>query len=308
MGAASVLGAAVRIAPATLIAAAIALYAGAAQADLYYLIVGGLGGDPVYAEDFARDAAAMAAAAKRTLGDDSRVTVLSGDAATRDALRSALGELSTVAEPSDRLAVFLIGHGSYDGTDYKFNLPGPDIDGTELAELLAAVPAKNQLIVDASSASGAVLETLAGDGRTVITATRSGRERNATRFAEHWAKALSADEADLDKNGSISAQEAFDYAARLDAESFEEEGTLATEHPEIRGDAASAFEVSRLSARAAATPEVEALNRQREDLEEQIADLRLRREELGDDYLPQLQALLVELARVQEQIDAAAAE
>jgi hypothetical protein len=44
------------------------------------------------------------------------------------------------------------------------------------------------------------------------------------------------------------------------------------------------------------------------DLEEQIAALRLRREELGDAYLPQLQKLLVDLALVQEQIDAAAGE
>lgn len=296
-----------RLAPAAL-ATAIGLFAGSARADLYYLIVGGLGGNPVYAEDFAQQAAAMAAAARRTLGDDSRVTLLSGDDATRDALRQAFGDIGARADASDRLAVFLIGHGSYDGTDYKFNLAGPDIDGTELAELLAAVPAKNQLIVNATSASGAVLDAWSGEGRTVITATRSGRERNATRFAEHWARALSADAADLDKNGSISAQEAFDYAARLDADSFEEEGTLATEHPEIRGDTASAFEVARLGERVATTPEVEALTRRQEALQEQIADLRLRREELGDDYLPQLQALLVELAELQEQIDAATAK
>jgi hypothetical protein len=285
---------------------ALALGAGSARAELYYLIVGGLGGDPVYAESFAESASAMAEAARRTTGD-TRVTLLSGEAATREALEGALASLNRRLAAADRLAIFLIGHGTYDGTDYKFNLTGPDIDGAAFAALLEQVPARNQLIVNASSASGAVLETWAGDGRAVITATRSGRERNATRFAEYWANALSSTDADVNKNGSLSVQEAYDYASRRTAESFESEGQLATEHSEIRGDIAGGFEVSRLTARATVPPAVAALQQRADDLEEQVAALRLRREELGDDYLPQLQALLVELAEVQEQIDAATA-
>ena len=278
---------------------------GPARAELYYLIVGGLGGDPVYAESFAESASAMAEAARRTVGD-ARVTLLSGEGATREALEAAFASLNRRLAAADRLAVFLVGHGTYDGTDYKFNLTGPDIDGAAFSALLEQVPARNQLVVNATSASGAVLETWAGDGRAVITATRSGRERNATRFAEYWANALSSADADVNKNGSLTAQEAYDYASRRTVESFESDGQLATEHSEIRGDIAGGFEVSRLTARVTVPPAVAALQERAEDLEEQVAALRLRREELGDAYLPQLQALLVELAEVQEQIDAAA--
>lgn len=293
---------------AGLLLTAVVMLPTAARAELYYLIVAGLGGDPSYAERFADDAAAMVDAAERTLGTAERIQVLSGDQATLEAVRQALTDLGAGTAPSDRLAVFLIGHGSYDGTEYKFNLKGDDISGTELNELLVGVPAQSQLIVNMTSSSGAVLESWAGDGREVITATRSGAERNATRFSEHWAKALSADDADLNKNGSISVQEAFDYTARLVADSYESEGTLATEHPELRGGAASAFEISRLTALAASSPELDELNARLAGLEEQVAALRLRRDELGDDYLPQLQGLLVELALVQEQIDEASAE
>jgi hypothetical protein len=303
-----------RIAPAglrSLRAAAVllplALAAQSARAELYYLIVGGLGGQPEYEEAFAADATEIAAAAKRTLGGDARVTLLAGDKATREALRSSFESLEATT-PADRVAVFLIGHGSYDGMQYKFNLPGPDIDGAELAELLAAVPAKTQLVVNATSASGAVLEDWSTDGRAVMTATRSGAERNAVRFGKYLAEALSADEADINKNGVITAQEAFDYAARLTAESYEAEGTLATEHPQIAGDVAAAFDVARLNARAVDTPELVSLNEDREALEEKIAALRLRREELGDRYLDELQPLLVELAELQERIDAAEAD
>lgn len=280
----------------------------AARAELYYLIVGGIGGQPGYSERFVDDAAAMAEAAERTLGGNERITVLGGDEATREAVREALAELAAATVPSDRLAVFLVGHGSYDGTEYKFNLRGEDITGTELGELLDAVPAQSQLIVNTTSASGSVLESWSTEGRAVITATKSGAERNATRFAQHWAGALSSGDADLNKNGSISAQEAFDYASRLVADSYEADGALATEHPELRGDAAGAFEVSRLTARVAATPEVESLNEQLAAKEEEVAALRLRRDELGDEYLPQLQELLVELALIQEQIDEAGTE
>jgi hypothetical protein len=56
------------------------------------------------------------------------------------------------------------------------------------------------------------------------------------------------------------------------------------------------------------TPVLVALSQERDELEERIAALRLRREELGDDYLSQLQALLVQLALVQQRIDAAEAQ
>jgi hypothetical protein len=281
----------------------------AAQAELYYLIVGGLGGEKTYEERFASYADSLASAARRTVTDESRVTLLKGEDATRENLRGALAELAEKTQAADSLVVALIGHGSYDGTLYKLNLPGPDLDGVELGELLNAIAASSQVVVNATSASGAVLEDWTAEGRTVITATRSGAERNATRFAEHWVDALSNEEADLNKNGRITAQEAFDYASRKVADSYEAEGKLATEHPQLAGDLAGRFDVARLTARASTTPRLQALNGELEGLEEKVAELRLRRESMpADEYLSQLQELLVQLALVQQQIDAAGAQ
>jgi hypothetical protein len=307
MGAATVLGAPV-IRLRAFVAAALLCIGCTAHAEMYYLIVSGVGGSPVYDESFADTTAELVAAAERTLGGDARITVLGGADATLDGLRQAMGSLREKLLPNDRLAVFLVGHGSYDGTDYKFNLKGPDIDAVEFGELLDSLQSQNLLIVNATSASGPVLDLWAAEGRTIIAATRpSGRERNATRFAEQWATALSASEADLDKNESISAQEAFDYAARLVEESFDEEGILATEHPELNGEMAAAFEVSRLDVRQQAPAAVNALYDRLDELTEQVAALRLRREELGPDYQSQMLDLQVEIALVQQQIDAALA-
>ncbi len=281
-----------------------------AHAELYYLIVGGLGGEAVYEEQFAKDAEALAAVARRTTAA-SRVMLLQGEGATREAVVSSLDSLRTRAKAADSVIVMLVGHGSYDGENYKLNLPGPDIDGEELGKLLAALPARSQLIVNATSASGAVLEKWAAEGRTLITATRSGFERNATRFAQHFAAALAAGSADINKNGAITAQEAFDYASRAVADSFEKDGALATEHPQIAGDAAGRFTVARLASAgpaepAATNPAVAPLVAEREKLDAEIEALRGRRESMASDaYLAELQRLLVQLAEVQAKIDAA---
>jgi hypothetical protein len=313
MAAPALLGAAVSSRAAALaLALALALVAAPARADLYYLIVGGLGGESQYQEQFDKDTKSIAAVARRTTAE-SRVTVLAGERATREALTSTLEALKRRVKPADSLAVVLVGHGSYDGELYKLNLPGPDMDGDELAKLLAAVPARSQLVVNATSASGAVLEKWEAEGRTLITATRSGFERNATRFAQYFATALANGSADINKNGVITAQEAFEYASREVADSFSKEGKLATEHPQIAGGAAGRFMVARLASAApvveaaASNPAVAALVAERDTLDGEIEALRGRRESLAqDDYLDQLQALLVKLAEVQGKIDAAA--
>ena len=292
-----------RIIAALALAAALAV-APAAHAELYYLIVGGLGGEQKYQEQFDKQVKDLAAVARRTTGD-ARVTVLTGEGATREALEKSLASLKTKTKPADSLAVVLVGHGSYDGEAYKLNLPGPDIDGAALLELLAAVPARSQLIVNTTSASGATLDNWAGEGRTLITATRSGFERNVTRFAAHWTKALADGSADVNKNGVITAQEAFDNASREVEDAFKAAGTLATEHPQIKGDGAARFVVARLaSAPAPTTPALTALDREKTALEQQIEELRLRRSSMQNDaYLDELQALLVRLADVQSKID-----
>lgn len=282
------------------------LGARAALAEPYYLIVSGLGGQPDYEKQFVDDAKALASAARRTVGDESRVKVLTGSAVSRESIKAAFAEMAKKVKSSDSAIVFLIGHGSYDGDHYKFNIPGPDVDGDEIGRWLAAAPARAQLIVDATSASGAALEKWATGNRTVITATRSGAERNATRFGTQWAAALSSKEADTNKDDVITAQEAFDFAARKVADSYKSEGTLATEHPQIKGEEAAHFTVARLTARGERTPEVAAMYSKLGDLEGRIEALRQRREAMDQQaYLNQLQALLVQLATVQQQIDTA---
>ena len=305
MGFATLLGAAMRLFSICLLLGGMGLVTDV-RADMYYLIVEGLGGEPRYAERFAAQAESLAHAAQRSLRGGSRVSLLNGDAASRESIASELQRLAEVATPGDSLVVFLIGHGTHDGNQYKFNLPGPDIDGETLAELLGGVPAGQQVVVNATSASGAILELWLSEGRTLITATKTGGERNATRFGQYWAEALSSDEADANKNGAITVQEAFDFTARKVADSYEREGTLATEHPQLIGETAGTFNVAFLENRIATTRELERLFTELDTLESGVESLRQQREEMESDvYLNELQELLLALALVQREIDEA---
>jgi len=293
-------------APLAAALAAVLLFGQPASAAMHYLIVGGLGGEPEYAQAFEQQAQQLASAARTSVAAEENVHVLFGDSATIEAIEAAFAEIAVSSEAADSVAVFLLGHGSYDGEHYKFNVPGRDLDGARIAELLDALSAGSVLVVNATSASGAILEDWAADGRMLITATRSGAERNATRFGEFWTEALTSDAADLNKNGIVTAREAFDFAERSVADSYDAQDALATEHPQLNGDGAGQFAAARLIERAVATPQQRELTTRLDELEEQIAELRQQRESLpNDEYLDQLQGLLVELATARRELDAA---
>lgn len=133
-------------------------------------------------------------------------------------------------ESPAELWIVLIGHGTFDGREARFNLRGPDLGATELAGWLK--PFKRPLvIIDGSSSSSPFLNKLSGPGRVVITATRSGHEQNYSRFGSHLARALIDPAADLDKDRQVSVLEAFIMASRRLVEWYDADGRLATEHP-----------------------------------------------------------------------------
>ena len=276
-----------------------------ANAALYVTIVQGLGGLPEYDDKFA-DQAQKIYDASITLADASHVTSMAGDDATRSALLIHFQNLAESMNEDDRAAIYLVGHGSYDGEQYKFNIPGPDITDADLVEILESFPGQNHFLVNTSSTSGAILDGLESDQRVIITATRNGNEKNATEFGNYFAAALASDIADINKNNNVSIQEAFDFAERSVAEFFESSGKLATEHPQIRGEGAASFSLARVEPLATSdeNPRINALISRRLELDTEIESLQLRRNEFSNvEYIQNLQALILESAEISEQID-----
>lgn len=279
--------------------------ASALPAATYYATIAGLGGEAEYEQRFQL----WAQEAERILKNapDSKIDTLSKDAATRANIRSMLERIAKAATAEDTLVLLLIGHGTFDGTDYKFNIPGPDITATDLAVLLDRVPAGRQLVVNMTSASGGSLEALRSGKRVVVSATKSGTEKNATIFARYWLEAMREPGADTDKNQVISAAEAFRYASRKTAQFYTSEKRLATEHPVLEGEQlAGSFALIRFGATAeyAASPAKRKLLERREAVEEKIDRLKLEKAAMpAAEYKKQLTALLLELASIQEELE-----
>jgi hypothetical protein len=303
-----------------LIAAFVCVLAVKANAGSYYVIVAGLGGEPDYTQRFTAAAVGLDRIFK-SAGPAANVTTLTGGDATAERVRQTLETVAGEAKPGDDFALILIGHGTFDGVEYKFNLVGPDLTAAEIAALCDRIPTRRQLIVDTTSASGGAVAAFERPGRAVVTATKSGTEKNATVFARYWVEALQDPSADTDHSDSISALEAFTYAARKTAAFYDSQKRLATEHAVFNdtgageavrqpddqyGKLLASFTLLRTdtTAQAANDPAKRALLEQKDELEQKIDMLKYQKPAMDPgDYKQRLTDALVALAKVQEELD-----
>jgi len=277
----------------------------AALSEMHVVVIEGLSGEPRYAEQFGEQVAAIESAAK-SLAGDSQIRVFRADEVSRDVILQYFETMKTGSSGSDQVAVYLIGHGSYDDHEYKFNIQGPDLTGEDIASMLDSLPSTSQLLVNTSSASGAIADLAKDDNRMLILATRSGVERHATRFGNYFAAALTDPTADIDKNQIVSAAEAFSFAERQVDDYFERNGQLATEHPRMEGDRADRFGVARLGSVRPSTGDtvLTELIAERDALNARIESLRLDQENMTQaDYRSELLRNMVELAETEEAIE-----
>ncbi len=289
-------------------ALAVFLCATSLPATTFYVTVAGLGGEAEYEKKFEGWAQAIDKTVKAA-DATAKVTTLYGPAATRARVQAALEAVAREAKPEDELVVMLIGHGSFDGLEYKMNVPGPDITAADLAEWLNREPSRRQLIVNMTSASGACWPALEHANRVVVTATKSGTEKNASVFAGYWVDALRDDSANTDKSGVLSALEAFHYAQEKTAKFYETEKRLATEHAQLKetgGVTAAQMPLLTLAAAEdkSGDPAKTALVKHKQELEAKIDELRSRKAAMDEaGYRKQLSALLVDLAKTQAELD-----
>ena len=159
----------------------------------------------------------------------------------------------------------------------------------------------------------------------MITATKSGHERNFARLGQYISAAITSSEADLDGDGQTSLLEAFLLSARQTAEFYETEGRLATEHALLDdngdrlGTRSDWFRGIRAVKKAKGDAKVDgyrahqfhlvpseieanipaALKIERDELERKIRALRDDHEGLSEaDYLDQLEVMLLRMAEI----------
>lgn len=310
-----------------------------ASAERYALIVSGASGGPEYAEQYAGWTTELVQTlVDRMKFDRARITVLAdtSDEAAKSSsvnVRKALASIRRNMASGDLLFVLLMGHGTFDGVDAKFNLVGPDLESAEWFELLDGLPGQ-VVLVNTTAGSFPFIERLTGERRIVITATDSVAQQFDTVFPGYFITAFQDDQADVDKNGRVSIWEAFAAANSAVRRHFQQRGQLPTERAllddngdgvgrDAAGHAEGGAPDANRTARedgshasttyldeplpgAAPTDEVLVqLLQKRAAVEADVEELRIRRTfMLADEYAKEFERLMIELARVSRDIRA----
>jgi hypothetical protein len=274
----------------------------------FLLILVGLGGEPKFTDAFHELAGSMAAASQQRLGIPAGNIVYIGEKtpvrSTRENVQKAFDDLGRRSQAGDLVFILLIGHGSFQSGEARFNLPGPDMTAADFAPLLARLLSRKVVFVNTASASGDFVAALAGKDRTIVTATKSAFERNETEFAQYFVEAYAKDGADADKDQRVSVSEAFEYARREVQRAYEKNQRLLTEHAVLDDQAGGTLartlflgSAGPAAVRVSDDPELAELRRQRRDLESKIDALKAQKEAMAAArYDQQLEGLLVELA------------
>lgn len=293
----------------------------------FALIVSGAAGGPEYVAQYSRWTSGLSATlVKKLKFDPAFVTVLSdqpdpGVASTAENVRRVIASVARVMTRDDILLLVLIGHGTFDGTDAKFNLVGRDLESAEWSSLVHGLPGR-LVIVNTASASFPFLERLSGPRRIVITATDSPAQRYDTVFPEYFILSFMDPAADLDKNGRVSIWEAFAAASAQVRRHYQEVGLLSTERalvddngdgvgndvsaPGDDGSLASRTYLDESPPGAAPTDDVLLkLLQRRAMLEAEVEELKIRRTFLpAPEYSREFERIMIELARISHDIRA----
>ncbi|MBI2828656.1 MAG: hypothetical protein HYX77_05230 [Acidobacteria bacterium] len=300
--------------------------ASAAAAERYAVVVSGVSGGEKYAAQQQKWRTQLTAVLTAGLAlPDANLVILDEESAgssksTAENVRRLFGDLRRRVTRNDTLILLLIGHGTFDGVDAKFNLVGPDLSAVEWKEVLNGLGGR-VVVVNTTAASFPFLEQLSSQGRVVIVATDSALQRFTTVFPEYFIRSLVDMSSDFDKNDRVSIWEAFVAATAGVKQHYEEErGQLSTERPLLDDDGdgvgreAGAPGEDGAFARTVyldvdpatvskGDAQMAALERQRLLLEVLLEALRGRKASMPDDqYHAQLEKILVELARIARQI------
>jgi hypothetical protein len=314
----------------TILAISLSMLTAAADDRPSLLIVVGAAGTPEYAAQFKRWAEQWKQTAKKAGAELTSIGETDEPGPSDlDGLHEYLSKKAGSGQKP--LWIVLIGHGTYDGREAKFNLRGPDVSDVQISEWLAPIK-RPVALLDCSAASAPFLNRLSGPNRVIVTATRSGNELNFARLGEYLAGAITDPNADLDKDGQVSLLEAYLTASKRVAEYYRTHAQLPTEHALLDdngdrlGTPADWFRGVHATRRAKDAAPLDGIrahqfhlipsDREREmsesdrvrrdQLEQALAALREKKGQFGEnEYYEQIEPILVELARIYSKLQPA---
>ena len=136
--------------------------------------------------------------------------------------------------------LIVMGHANDAPGDVRFNVPGGDLSGKELAGWLKEA-AKGEKgaplnIILTTACSGRAVKHLAGPGRSVIAASDAQEGADESMFADGLVQAFESGTADTNKDGELSMTEIFLAARASVLGTYKSQGYILTEHAGLDGD------------------------------------------------------------------------
>lgn len=303
-----------------------------AASNKHALLIGGLGGSPDHTQKFKEylfetrkalinqyqiPAANIVVLGEKNIEAEDFVTAIS----TSENIRAQFESLKSKVGASDHVYIILFGHGSYADGEARLNIPRRDLSQQDYANLTNELAAGRIVFINTSSASAPFIEALSASNRIVITATRTGTQKNETSFPRFLVEALTSPATDRDKDGRVSVGELYSFAAEKTDQMFADNANIATEDALIddngdqKGSRLGELEsgvdgnLASITYLAETGPAIAsgapaggqgsaAWLQERGEIEVEIANLKSAKGNLAtDDYYAQLEELFVRLAR-----------
>ena len=152
--------------------------------------------------------------------------------ATIGNFKKVIEELQEKAGKTDTIVLFLIGHGTYRGTNSYYTLNGYNLSDVEMASMFKNVKRDKLIFVFSPCNSGGFVDDLSGKNTVVITSTRKD-ETNSAAFIEPFLASFDGI-GDANSDGKVSFAEAFNYASNNVSDQYinNNRGTI-TEHAQL---------------------------------------------------------------------------
>ena len=210
----------------------------------YALIIGGVGGEKSFYDEFWNATSRMHNLLMEEYGyapehvtflfeDDGEMSDQVTGKSTKSGIEAAFTDLQSRVQSEDRFLLFMVGHATKTARGLKFNSPGRDVSDIEFAALIEQIPAEQMILIFGFPYSARVVSQVSREGRTIITACspREGYMRSG--FGNLFIDAFSDRLADADDNEAISLLEAFLYTQKRVKTWYESDGSVQSEHPHL---------------------------------------------------------------------------
>jgi hypothetical protein len=168
-------------------------------------------------------------------GEETAAADAVAEAVTAETMRETIAALSDHLREDDAFWLFTLGHGNWDGRKAWFHVAGRDPSGEDVANWLADIRCREQVMWLTHSSSGRWVKPLSRAGRIIIAATAANDEPNETEFPHALATVARwpPDHVDSNRDQVVTVAEFYTAVVGEVVRRYQASNRLRTEHAQL---------------------------------------------------------------------------